>query len=209
MELFGDIVRIPDFWQSSAVSYLRQGCDVIIDAPTGAGKTYVFEMYIEKGFSGKAVYTVPTRALANDKYSQWKSRGWRVGICTGDYNIDTDAPVVVATLETQKNRLFSGDCPDLLVIDEYQLISDPIRGFNYELAVALAPKSTQLLLMSGSVANTGDVRGWLERIGRSCRLVSHSERAVPLEEVLSTSITADTRGIAGAWPKLVKKIIDA
>ena len=154
MELFGDIVRIPDFWQSSAVSYLRQGCDVIIDAPTGAGKTYVFEMYIEKGFSGKAVYTVPTRALANDKYSQWKSRGWRVGICTGDYNIDTDAPVVVATLETQKNRLFSGDCPDLLVIDEYQLISDPIRGFNYELAVALAPKSTQLLLMSGSVANT-------------------------------------------------------
>lgn len=209
MGLFGDIVRIPDFWQSEALSALRSGCDVVVDAPTGAGKTYVFEMYIEKGFSGKAVYTVPTRALANDKYSEWKSRGWRVGISTGDYNIDTDSPVVVATLETQKNSLFTGDCPDLLVIDEYQLISDSIRGFNYELAVALAPATTQLLLLSGSVRNTDEVGKWFSRIGRKCRVISDAARAVPLEEVFSNSLGGDAREVSGAWPKLVKRVIDS
>lgn len=209
MGLFGDIVRIPDFWQSEAVGHLAAGRDVVIDAPTGAGKTYVFELFVEKHFSGRAVYTVPTRALANDKYSEWKARGWRVGISTGDYNVDTDAPIVVATLETQKNNFFSGKCPDLLVIDEYQLISDPIRGFNYELAVALAPKNTRLLLMSGSVANAERVRGWIAGLGRDCRLVSHAERPVPLEEIAAAALGGDASGVSGMWPKFVKKIIDA
>ncbi len=210
MDLLGEIARIPDAWQSQALKLLREGRDVVIDAPTGAGKTYVFEMFIERGYSGKVIYSVPTRALANDKYWEWKSRGWRVGISTGDYNVDVDAPVVVATLETQKNNLFRGRCPDLLVIDEYQLISDPIRGFNYELSVALSPKTTQLLLMSGSVENTGDIRAWLRRIGRNCEVVSDSVRAVPLEEIVSTALPdGNLKGIFGMWPRLVKKILDA
>ncbi len=111
MDSFGDIVRIPDFWQSEALEHLRAGRDVVIDAPTGAGKTYVFEMFVEKFFSGRAVYTVPTRALANDKYQQWRERGWRVGISTGDYCENTDAPVVVATLETQKKQFIRRPLP--------------------------------------------------------------------------------------------------
>ena len=47
------------------------------------------------------------------------------------------------------------------MIDEYQMIADPIRGVNYELAIALAPPGTQLLLLSGSVANPQDVVDWL------------------------------------------------
>ena len=210
MDLFGDIVRIPDFWQQEAFEHLKAGSDVVIDAPTGAGKTYVFEMLVEKGFDGRIIYTVPTRALANDKYNEWRSRGWRVGISTGDYCVDIDSPIVVATLETQKNSFFSGDCPDLLVIDEYQLIADNIRGFNYELAIALASQTTQLLLMSGSVANTNDVKKWFSKIGRNCCVVSDSVRAVPLEEIVATSLPdGNTKGIYGTWPRLVKRIIDA
>ena len=210
MDCLGQITRIPDAWQSEALKYLKSGCDVVLDAPTGAGKTYVFEMFVERGFSGRVVYSVPTRALANDKYWEWKSRGWRVGISTGDYCVDTDAPIVVATLETQKNNFFNNRTPDLLVIDEYQLLSDSIRGFNYELAVALAPKHTQLLLMSGSVENISDVQKWLIRIGRDCKVVSDSVRAVPLEEIISTALPeGNLKGIYGMWPRLVKKIIDA
>ncbi len=210
MDYLGDIVRIPDSWQSEAYEHLKAGKDVVVDAPTGAGKTYIFELLIERGFSGRAVYTVPTRALANDKYSEWKARGWRVGISTGDFSVDTNSPVVVATLETQKNSLFNGETPDLLVIDEYQLIADSIRGFNYELAIAIAPKHTQLLLISGSVENVDDIQKWLKRIGRDCRVVSHSDRAVPLEEVVSTALPdADTRRFSSMWAKLVQKIIVA
>ena len=149
-----DEVIVPDLWQQEAVQYLRDGKDVVVHASTGAGKTFIFELWSKQGRNpGQAIYTVPTRALANDKLSEWRSKGWNVGIATGDLSENLDAPVIVATLETQKNRLVNGDGPNLLVIDEYQMLGDNDRGLNYELAIAMAPRQTQLLMLSGSVAN--------------------------------------------------------
>src|SRR5919107_3727506 len=151
---------VPDLWQQEAVRALRDGKDVVVQAPTGSGKTYIFEL-LYPSLKGQAIYTVPTRALANDKLAEWRARGWNVGIATGDLSDNLSAPVIVATLETQKNRLIQGDGPSLLVVDEYQMIGDPDRGLNYELALALAPKETQLLLLSGSVANPQDLVKWM------------------------------------------------
>ena len=76
---------VPDLWQQQAVSALRAGKDVVIHAPTGAGKTLIFELWSKAGKNrGQAIYTVPTRALANDKLAEWRGRGWNVGIATGD-----------------------------------------------------------------------------------------------------------------------------
>ena len=175
-------LTIPDLWQQEALHALREGRDVVVHAPTGAGKTYIFEM-LYPNLRGQAVFTVPTRALANDKLAEWQKKGWDVGIATGDVAMRLDAKIVVATLETQKGGLLERRGPSLLVIDEYQMIGDPLRGVNYEVAIALAPLKTQLLLLSGSVANPQDVVDWLRRIGRDALLVSHAERPVPLEEV--------------------------
>jgi superfamily II RNA helicase len=132
-------VVVPDLWQQEAVVSLRQGLDVVVQAPTGAGKTLIFELWSNQGRSpGQAVYTVPTRALANDKLAEWRARGWDVGISTGDLSENLQAPVIVATLETQKQRLIQGDGPRLLVVDEYQMLGDPDRGLNYELALDAA-----------------------------------------------------------------------
>ena len=65
------------------------------------------------------------------------------------------------------------------MVDEYQLIADPVRGVHYELALALAPPTTQLLLLSGSVHNPQDVVEWLRRNGRDALLVRHEQRPVP------------------------------
>ena len=35
---------IPDLWQQEAVRALQQGKDVVVQAPTGSGKTYIFEL---------------------------------------------------------------------------------------------------------------------------------------------------------------------
>src|SRR5881227_2592598 len=165
-------VAVPDLWQQQAVSALREGKDVVIQAPTGAGKTLIFELWSNQGKNrGQAIYTVPTRALANDKLAEWRGRGWDVGIATGDLAENLNASVIVATLETQKNRLIQGDGPSLLVVDEYQMIADPDRGLNYELAMALAPPHTQLLLLSGSVGNPQDIVKWLRRLGRQAELI--------------------------------------
>jgi hypothetical protein len=202
-------VAVPDLWQQQAVTALREGHDVVVQAPTGAGKTLIFELWSNQGKNrGQAIYTVPTRALANDKLAEWRARGWDVGIATGDLAENLGAPVLVATLETQKNRLIQGDGPALLVVDEYQMVSDLDRGLNYELAMALAPPQTQLLLLSGSVGNPQDVVKWLQRLGRKAVLIRHDERPVPLDEVhahnLSYHVPSEIRGY---WSRLVAKAL--
>jgi len=178
---------VPDLWQQEAIRALTDGFDVIVDAPTGAGKTYIFESLIKgrkfPAAGRQAIFTVPTRALANEKWREWKRDGWKVGIATGDLAEDLDAPVLVATLETQRERFLAGEGPHLLVIDEYQMIGDRQRGLNYELAVALAPPDTRLLLLSGSVGNPGKVAAWMERLGRRVRVIGTAERPVPLDEM--------------------------
>ena len=82
----------------------------------------------------------------------------------------------------QRGRFLRGEGPGLLVMDEFQMLGDPMRGVHYEPAVALAPKTTQLLFLSGSVANPHDVVAWLQRIGRHAVLIEHKTRPVPLEE---------------------------
>jgi len=178
---FGTGLVIPDLWQQEAVRALQQGKDVVVQAPTGSGKTYIFELFYPD-LKEQAVFTVPTRALANDKLAEWRARDWDVGISTGDVAANLDARVVVATLETQRGRLLRGEGPGLLVMDEFQMLGDAMRGVHYELAVALAPRHTQLLFLSGSVANPQDVVAWLRRIGHNAVLIEHRERPVPLEE---------------------------
>jgi superfamily II DNA/RNA helicase len=200
---------VPDLWQQQAVHALRAGKDVVVQAPTGSGKTFIFEL-LYPSLKGQAIFTVPTRALANDKLAEWRARGWDVGIATGDLALNLGARVLVATLETQRARFLRRDGPRLLVVDEYQMIADPVRGVHYELALALAPPETQLLLLSGSVQNPQDVVAWFQRIGRDPVLISHNERPVPLEEidlrVLPESQFIQTKSF---WPRMIGKALRA
>lgn len=203
-------LKIPDLWQQEAVRSLNQGFDVVVDAPTGAGKTYIFELLVEKGLRRQAIYTVPTRALANDKLIEWRARGWDVGIATGDVAENLQAPVVVATLETQRSRFLERRGPGLLVVDEYQMLADQTRGVSYELAIAMVPEDTQLLLLSGSVGNAGDVAAWLNRIGRRASLVSFRTRPVPLDEVYLDSLNERVpSSVRGFWPRLIARALMA
>ncbi len=205
-------LRLPDLWQQEAVRALQRGEDVIVDAPTGSGKTYIFELLVKSGLlRGQAVYTVPTRALANDKMLEWRQAGWNVGICTGDVSHNLSAPVVVATLETQKRRLLAGDGPALLVVDEYQMLGDHARGVNYEVALALAPASTRLLLLSGSVANPESVAEWLRGCGRHVQLVRTRHRPVPLQEVNLDALPDEglPENLRSGWPRLIGRALQA
>ena len=198
---------VPDMWQHEAITHLREGRDAIVSAPTGSGKTLIFELWANEGRNrGQAVYTVPTRALANDKMAEWRQKGWDVGIATGDLAENLDAPIIVGTLEAQKNRLLQGKGPSLLVIDEYQMLGDAERGLNYELAIAQAPSTTQLLLLSGSVSNPTQIERWLGRLGRKAATVTHHQRPVPLEEVFPMHLHFNLPGqIKGYWPQMIAK----
>ena len=198
-------LHLPDLWQQDAVRHLKSGADVIIDAPTGAGKTRVFELFLktpEATRLGQAVYTVPTRALANDKWHEWRALGWNVGIATGDIAENLHAPVLVATLETQRERILSGNAPGFLILDEYQMLADAQRGLNYEMAMALPPVSTRLLLLSGSVRNPWDIAEWLRRLGRRVELIQVQERPVPLDQLPIENLPRVPDSVHGFWPRV-------
>src|SRR5256885_12993323 len=108
---------VPDLWQQEAVRALQAGKDVVVHAPTGAGKTYIFEL-LYSSLKGQAVFTVPTRALANDKLAEWRARGWDVGIATGDLTLNPDAKVVLAPLRTHPTPLSPRPGPRLSPVHE-------------------------------------------------------------------------------------------
>ena len=194
-------LRLPDAWQAEAIRALAAGDDVIVQAPTGAGKTFIFEQYFQQRRGpGQVIFTVPTRALANDKFAEWNRLGWRVGITTGDLAYDPNAPLVVATLEAQQTP----DRAALYVVDEYQWLADPLRGNHYEGTILSLPAQTQLLLLSGSVANPGAVRDWLRRLerGHNVTMIEQRERPVPLEETEIDSLARNVPdSITGYWTR--------
>ena len=106
------------------------------------------------------------------------------------------------------SRFLRGEGPGLLVVDEYQMLGDPVRGVNYELILALANRSTQLLLLSGSVGNPEKTVQWLRHIGRDAVLVSHTERPVPQEEIeLEALPDRVPAGVRGFWPRLLARAL--
>ena len=67
-----------------------------------------------------------------------------------------------------------------------------------------APRELQLLLLSGAVANPGDVAAWLTRLGRDTQVVQHRDRPVPLEEVDADDLAQGLpRVIESFWSKRV------
>jgi hypothetical protein len=133
-----------------------------------------------------------------------------VGIATGDLAENIGAPVLVATLETQLERLIRGEGPALLVIDEYQMIADAGRGAHYEGAIALAGPETLLLLLSGSVANPGDVADWMRGLGREVEVVTTRERPVPLDEMPIESLPQrHMKDFQNWWPRLAASVMTA
>ena len=86
------------------------------------------------------------------------------------------------------------------------MLRDSDRGLNYELGIALAPRGTQLLLLSGSVANPQDVVKWLKRLGREAVVIRHDQRPVPLEEVYANNLSYHVPAEIHAYrPRLVAK----
>ena len=98
-----------DPFQLAACEALEDGHDVLVAAPTGAGKTVVGEFAVHLALQAgrKCFYTTPIKALSNQKYNDLVDRygANQVGLLTGDTAVNPDAPVVVMTTEVLRNML--------------------------------------------------------------------------------------------------------
>jgi len=181
---------IPDTFQLEALEALETS-DVLVTAPTGAGKTYIAIKAIETifGKGGKSWYASPLKALSNAKHEEF-SRIFgeeNVGILTGDRKENLQAPIVVGTTEILRNQLYDSmhrgeDLQvDLVVLDEAHYLGDKDRGVVWEEVLIYLPPRVRLLLLSATIQNAQEICNWLEWLRHTpCSWVATFERPVPL-----------------------------
>jgi helicase len=146
--------------------------------PTASGKTLLAELAMLKSIwmGGKALYIVPLRALASEKFRRFREfseLGIKVGISTGDYDIKDEGlgvnDIVVATSEKTDSLLRNETAwmqeISVVVADEIHLIDSVDRGPTLEITLAKLRKmnpSCQILALSATVGNADELAAWLK-----------------------------------------------
>ena len=184
--------------QEEAILELFAGNNVILNTPTGSGKSLValalqFRAICQKR---RSFYTVPIKALANEKFlSLCEMFGpENVGMITGDATVNPQAPVICCTAEILANlalREGSASPADDIIMDEFHYYSDHERGVAWQIPLLTLPKA-RFLLMSATIGDTEFFQKTITDLtGVPTVLVKSEERPVPLEFDYSTITLED------------------
>ena len=180
----------PDAFQLEAVEKLRES-DVLVSAPTGAGKTWIASQAMEERLDqgGVTWYASPLKALSNAKYKEFQDQFGpsNVGILTGDRKENTSAPILIGTTEIFRNRLYDAMHRgenlhlNLVILDEAHYLGDPDRGMVWEEILIYLPSRIRLLLLSATISNAEQIAEWLIALrGNPTSVVKWDKRPVPL-----------------------------
>ena len=180
--------------QEEAILEILDGKNVILNTPTGSGKSMVaLALHFDSIVHGrKSVYTCPIKALVNEKWmALCKEFGAEnVGLSTGDATVNHDAPILCCTAEILSNMaLCEGEKLEILdvVMDEFHYYSDRERGVAWQVPLLTLPQS-RFLLMSATVGATDFFeRDLTKHTGKETVTVRSTQRPVPLDFSYSTS----------------------
>ncbi len=177
-----------DDFQKDACSALENGHNVLVAAPTGAGKTVVadFAIYLAQYKNVKAFYTTPIKALSNQKYHELVNEygSDRVGLLTGDMSINSEADIIVMTTEVLRNMLYERSSTlnalRYVILDEVHYLADRMRGQVWEEVIIHLPQSVKIIGLSATVSNVEDFTAWIRSVRGDTTLVMTEKRPVPL-----------------------------
>ena len=182
--------------QAEAAPSILSGDNTLVAIPTASGKSLLAYMgmikRLSEGHAGsKAIYIVPLKALAMEKYEDLsavaEAMGYSVGLGIGDAtaeakNID-DCNILVCTSEKldsllrHRAELVSDVC--CVVADEFHLMNDGTRGPTLEINLTrlrhIKPDA-QIIALSATVGNSPDLAEWL-----NANLIQSDWRPVALE----------------------------
>lgn len=191
LESFKKLLKFPlDEFQEKSCRALAEGQGVLVAAPTGAGKTIIGEfaihLAVEKDL--KVFYTTPIKALSNQKYSELKARygSDKVGLLTGDTNINADAQILVMTTEVLRNMIYANSNSlislGFVVMDEVHYLADRFRGAVWEEVILHLPKDVLVVSLSATVSNAEEFGAWLDEIRGGTTVIVSEVRPVPLNQ---------------------------
>jgi hypothetical protein len=185
--------------QEAAMLELMEGKNVILNTPTGSGKSLVASVLHFQALARRrrSVYTCPIKALVNEKWmALCREFGpENVGLSTGDATVNRDAPILCCTAEILSNIALSegADCGIAdVVMDEFHYYSDRERGVAWQVPLLVMEK-TRFLLMSATLGETTFFEEELTRLnGLPSVTVRSQDRPVPLHFSYSEAALAET-----------------
>ncbi len=174
--------------QEEALAHIFRGENVLVTVPTGTGKTLLAKAAIMLALrTGKtAIYTTPLRALTEEKFRELQDDFGpeNVGFATGDYKVNSGAPVQVLVAEILWNRIYGDrvNAPaDVVIMDEGHYFNDPERGYVWEQSIIGLDPRAQLVVLSATVGTPMSFVQWCYITRRvPMQLVVSYERKVPL-----------------------------
>ncbi|MDW0280841.1 MAG: DEAD/DEAH box helicase, partial [Nitrososphaeraceae archaeon] len=162
---------------------VMNGNNVLVTTPTSSGKTLIGLMGMINilNMGKKVVYLTPLKALATEKFNEFKvitdlscfrNRRVNIGISTGDYDSSgselNDKDVIILTnekmdsiLRHDSNWIYN---VGLFIIDEIHLLTERERGPALEIIltkIKLMPQKPQIIGISATISNSDEVAEWL------------------------------------------------
>jgi len=173
--------------QETAILELFEGKNVILNTPTGSGKSLVASALHFRALAQgrRSVYTCPVKALVNEKWlALCREFGpQNVGLSTGDASVNRDAPILCCTAEILANiALREGEASEVrdVVMDEFHYYADRERGVAWQVPLLTMPQA-RFLLMSATLGDTSFFEEELTYLnGRPTVAVKSIHRPVPL-----------------------------
>lgn len=152
--------------------------NLLVCSPTGSGKTLIATFAIANNLDkGKAVYIVPLKALASEKYKDYKKffekTKYKVAMSTGDIDSSSEYlakyDLIILTVEKLDSLIrhhskWINDV-NLVIIDEIHLMNDPGRGPTLEILITILKKllnNAQIISLSATIGNPEELAGWLD-----------------------------------------------
>ena len=185
--------------QESAILELFEDKNVILNTPTGSGKSLVATaLHFQAIAQGRrSIYTCPIKALVNEKFMALCHEFGpdNVGLSTGDAAVNRDAPILCCTAEILANiALREGAEANVqeVVMDEFHYYADRERGVAWQIPLLTLPR-TRFLLMSATLGDTTFFEEELTRLtGRPTVTIASADRPVPLSHEYSELPLAKT-----------------
>jgi len=152
--------------------------NLVVCTPTASGKTWVALLASIKNIlegKGKAVYIVPLKALASEKYKEFKKDFpfLKIALSIGDFDSSdpylADHDFIITTSEKFdsliRHKVYWLNKVYTIVVDETHLINDPSRGPTLEILLTMLRQllnNCQIIALSATIGNPGTLADWLD-----------------------------------------------
>jgi Superfamily II RNA helicase len=173
--LYGrEITPLP--WQTEAGEY----DNLIIVAPTGAGKSVASYIWAGKKPAERVIFTAPTKSLSNERWLELKRAGLDVGLLTGDVRLKEKAKILCMTQEIYTSEFAKLPNQRVIIDEVHYMFQEPERARAYALGIRKTHPSSSLLLLSATITDKG-IEILKQLSGRDMHVLKIAKRPVKIQ----------------------------